>query len=482
MAWLARVFATAMVRRVAYVLVALLFATCGVARAASFGVQTCNVNTGCDQGAAYGACMAQVGDHKAKFPTATYYEAACRHAGGQNPFYTPVVDYREPGGGRTTRIGADEYYGAKCESRTDYNGPFPSVYGTPRNGSVQCFSGCQLAYYDNGDGTFNGKYTSVPGVCGPDDLDDTPDCQSKFGSGYYFNAALGVCEPKPPEKCPEGQAKDAKGNCQPDACPEGMTLGADGTCKPSEKECPAGNIKSPAGKCLPGDGQCASGEALGKDGTCKRDANGDGKPDEEEGEDDPNKDSASGGDSCDVAPSCSGNVIQCLQVKVQWRIDCNTRRNVNISGGACAAMPVCTGDGCKAMEYAQLIQQWKSACALEKLAKGDKPTPGTDATDKNGNGVPDALEGRLQTDGPGDGKEDVDGSKRFGLRVSTDRLDRDNIFGGGTCPQPPTFTIKGTTISGADFPYFCQFAAILRALILMFGAYLAIKILMGWGF
>ncbi|MGN5774308.1 hypothetical protein ABVB18_22115 [Xanthomonas citri pv. mangiferaeindicae] len=37
-------------------------------------------------------------------------------------------------------------------------------------------------------------------------------------------------------------------------------------------------------------------------------------------------------------------------------------------------------------------------------------------------------------------------------------------------------------MNGADFPYFCQAAAILRALILMYGAYLAIRILMGWGF
>ncbi|CAH2708368.1 hypothetical protein NCPPB1935_11440 [Xanthomonas campestris pv. nigromaculans] len=370
--------------------------------------------------------------------------------------------------------------GDTCKSRPDFNGPFPSAYGAPRNGSVQCFSGCKMAWYDNGDGTYNGKFTSIPGACGPDDLNDDAGCKDKFGSGYYYNAVLGVCEPEPPEKCPEGQEKDAKGNCQPNACPEGMTLGADGTCKPSDKECPAGNIKSPAGICLPGDGQCASGEALGKDGTCKRDANGDGKADEEEGEDDPNEDSASGGDSCDVAPSCSGNVIQCLQVKIQWRIDCNTRRSVNISGGSCAAMPVCTGDGCKAMEYAQLIQQWKSSCALEKLAKGDKPTPGTDPTDKNGNGVADALEGSGDAHEPGDGKEDIDGAKRFGIRFSADRLDRENIFGGGSCPEPPTFTVMGKTISGGDFPYFCRAAAILRALVLLFGAYTAVKILMGW--
>lgn len=34
-------------------------------------------------------------------------------------------------------------------------------------------------------------------------------------------------------------------------------------------------------------------------------------------------------------------------------------------------MPVCAGDGCKAVEHAQLVQQWKAACYLEKLAGGE---------------------------------------------------------------------------------------------------------------
>nr|WP_275943007.1 virulence factor TspB C-terminal domain-related protein [Stenotrophomonas maltophilia] len=54
------------------------------------------------------------------------------------------------------------------------------------------------------------------------------------------------------------------------------------------------------------------------------------------------------------------------------------------------------------------------------------------------------------------------------------------MFGGaGTCPEPPAITIMGKTVSSAEFPYFCRIAAILRALILIFGAYSAIRILMG---
>lgn len=40
----------------------------------------------------------------------------------------------------------------------------------------------------------------------------------------------------------------------------------------------------------------------------------------------------------------------------------------------------------------------------------------------------------------------------------------------------------GTTVSGADFPHWCNAMLILRGCILIFGAFTAIKILMGWGF
>ncbi|WP_152984371.1 virulence factor TspB C-terminal domain-related protein [Stenotrophomonas terrae] len=327
--------------------------------------------------------------------------------------------------------------------------------------------------------------SATGGVCSDEDL------KKNCPSGSYWNGYMGVCEPvdKP---CPEGQKKK-DGQCVPDGeCPEGMVATPGTTpgaiqqgslyCSPEKSECPAGNVKSAAGKCLPGDGQCSAGEAKGKDGTCKKDSNGDGKPDEEDGEQDPNKDSASGGDSCDAPPSCSGNAIQCMQVKVQWRIDCNTRKNRNVTGGTCTAVPICTGDKCDAMEYASLLQQWKSACALEKLAKDGTGEGAGDSSDANGNGVPDVLEGTGEVTGPGDGTGDVEGAKKFGLGVSTNMLDQDNIFGGGSCPQPPTFQLMGVTISGADFPYWCKAMSILRALILLFGAFTALKILMGWGF
>ncbi len=169
-----------------------------------------------------------------------------------------------------------------------------------------------------------------------------------------------------------------------------------------------------------------------------------------------------------------------MQLKVQWRIDCNTRRNVNVSGGTCDAVPVCTGKGCNAMEYAQLMQQWRATCALEKLAKAGGSGTGDD-TDANGNGVPDALEGSGDVADPGDGAADIAASKKFGLGVSTNLLNTENLFGGGSCPEPPSFQLMGQTISGSDFPYWCQAMYLLSILIPLWGAFTAVKILMGWG-
>ncbi|MEA9886497.1 hypothetical protein VDG05_19580 [Xanthomonas campestris pv. raphani] len=342
-----------------------------------------------------------------------------------------------------------------------------------------------MKYRQNGDDETSTR-SPTGSICGPDYKEKCP-------AGTFWNGYMGVCQPIEPN-CPEGQVKQ-DGVCKPEnKCPQGMVAVQASTpgavaqgalyCAPEKEECPPGTIMSPSGKCLPGEGQCAKGEAPGKDGTCKKDADGDGEGDEEgEGEGEGGegkKDEASGGESCETPPTCSGSAIQCIQVKIQWRIDCNTRRSQNISGGACSAVPVCTGKACDAMEYAQLMQQWRSTCALEKIAKGNTSS-GNDA-DKNGNGVADVLEGMGTVPEVGDGKADIEGSKKFGIRLSTDKLDKDNIFGSGSCPQPPSFTIMGKTISGADFPYFCQAAAILKALIWIFGVYTAIQILMGkWG-
>lgn len=321
-----------------------------------------------------------------------------------------------------------------CASRPAYTGvgPWSSGGGSARNGSLGCQNGCDGVWYSNAD---NSMTFNVTGDLCPND--EKSNCEH-MPDGYYWNAALNVCEP-PEGKCPLGRSPNSLGKCEPEPCPAGKIMQADGTCKNKDNECPAGQIKSPDGKCLPGDGQCAQGEVRGKDGTCKKDSDGDGQPDQgEEGGEDPDgkkKDEFSGGDDCKTPPTCSGSPIMCGQARIQWRIDCNTRKNRNVAGGTCNTVPVCTGEKCDAVEYSGLLMQWRSACALEKLASGTGGNADTAA-------IRNALTGTggnpdYGTTSPGSGAWQGGGSTTPGTPNTA------GYGWGGSCPQPPAFEVMG---------------------------------------
>lgn len=230
-------------------------------------------------------------------------------------------------------------------------------------------------------------------------------------------------------------------------------------------------MRSPDGKCLPGDGQCAKGEVRGPDGTCKKDADDDGKPD------DPGEnESFSGGDDCSVPPSCSGSPILCGQARIQWRIDCNTRRNRNIAGGSCTTMPVCTGDKCDAMEYAGLLMQWRTACAAEKMAgKGN-----------NGSGDGSQPEwtkvSGMNTD-PGVGASPDDTKVLTTRQISIADLDQSGIGGSGSCMGFASGGGGSGVASGfaqvmASPPaFFCNYIAQIKAAIILFASVTCVFIL-----
>lgn len=329
-----------------------------------------------------------------------------------------------------------------CSQRQQYNGAFPNGQFKPKSGSLSCDLGCETMWTHNADGSVNGM--TEGSTCKGEDYDSDQDCAANT-PGYYYNRQVGVCEPPEPE-CPGGVSTNSLGNCEPEPCPAGMLMQQDGTCKNKNNECPAGQVKSPDGKCLPGEGQCAQGEARGKDGTCKRDGNNNGKPDEEEegggpgeGEGEKTKEEFSGGDDCSRPPSCSGSPIMCGQARIQWRIDCNTRKNRNIAGGMCSSSPVCTGDKCDALEYTGLLMQWRTACATEKLANGSGGT--------GGNGDVSAIRAVLTGSGgsvdpgsslPGSGAW-VEGG--MGQPVTPDTAGYG--WGGGSCPTVPAIEVMG---------------------------------------
>ena len=261
------------------------------------------------------------------------------------------------------------------------------------------------------------------------------------------------------DKCPAGKKQLPDGSCAEQGdCPVGMhKVQETGSCAP-DGACPTGQQKAPDGSCVAE--QCPTGFAKKKDGTCGLDENNDGNPDDEEdGNDDGSK--ASGGETCDSPPACSGDPILCLQTKIQWRIDCNTRKQRNVTGGACSSPPVCTGEKCDALEYSSLMMQWRAACALEKLGSG-APGGGQNG-DANRNGVPDVMEGNIGEQ-PGADPDSV--VKENSGEALWDSIDSDGFLGGGSsCPAGDlVLQIGSYTKDLSEVP--CQHGAAFRALLL----------------
>lgn len=137
--------------------------------------------------------------------------------------------------------------------------------------------------------------------------------------------------------------------------------------------------------------------------------------------------------------------------------------NTSGGGGSCSSPPSSTGDPI----LAQIAYQtWATRCAVEGLGKGE------------GGGQPEWTKGNPPPV-PEDGTDYVEGSKRFGIGLSPDLLDRENIFGAGSCPQF-SVSVLSATVSTADFPAWCSvIAPAMRGLILLMGAFTALGILLG---
>ncbi|XQA67128.1 hypothetical protein ACM9XC_07280 [Xanthomonas sacchari] len=428
---------------------------------------TTATNAACpDEGQAYAAVNAALSAYAAKNPNAV-----------QNAFICwASIDGRKDGMWMSNGIHCDPgYYGygfgrfartyaALCTDRKSLTSTF-----SPKSGSISCDSGCEQAWFRNADGTSTGQYIGT--TC------NSPDFPKTCGAGFYWNGILNVCEPTK-EECPEGQKTNSVGKCSPEPCPDGMVQQQDGTCKAKENECPQGQVKGPDGSCVKKPDACSAGQAMGADGTCKPDKDGDGKPDDEDSDDDgkDDKSSFSGGDSCDSPPSCSGDAVMCGQARIQWRIDCNTRRNRNIAGGACSTPPICTGDKCDAMEYASLLVQWRTACATEKLAAGN-------GSDNSGDQPAwTKVSGMSQDPGVGASADDTKVLKVN--KLSTDDLDQSGFGGGGSCigvPSSGSGALSSALASAVSNPppFWCNFIAWMKAVFILVGAVVSAMILTG---
>lgn len=345
----------------------------------------------------------------------------------------------------------------------------PDVLQTNQpNGALQCVGGCEHRFFVepvNPNGVVFSRGVSSGKACRPDNYT----CPQGFRPGAQpgdFMVSRN-CIPIVPDKCPAGQTL-VNGVCKrPEQCPDGMVQNASGACEPKKTECAAGQVKGPDGSCVD-DGKCPAGQARGKDGSCKKDGDGDGKPDA--GEDDGK---FSGGETCEEPPQCSGDNIMCGQARILWRIDCNTRKNRNVSGGGCNAEPICTGDKCDALEYSQLLQQWRAACALERL---EAKTTGAGA----GTGQPDWT--KVTGDGTGGAGAEPTGMTRVVGQSIEGKLDGSGFFGGnGNCPRLGTIDAgKFGSFDLDEMSWFCDLLTMVRWILRLLGAFIALGILMGW--
>ncbi|KWV12208.1 hypothetical protein [Xanthomonas translucens] len=91
-----------------------------------------------------------------------------------------------------------------------------------------------------------------------------------------------------------------------------------------------------------------------------------------DGDDDDDGDSASDSGNCTTPPACTGDTLKCLHLKFTWKTQCNTLRSEITKGDGCESgdVPVCAGDSCKVAEYSSLLQQWKQRCAAQALGEG----------------------------------------------------------------------------------------------------------------
>lgn len=427
-----------------------------------------------NQGLAYLACKAAVADAMASFPPSSNGQYPqifrdCTPSGSTG--YTCVVYANNNSTPRCREKPGDPWstsvtFKWKAENSCDKLPSFTSTF-QPKSGSVGCNAGCEVAWYGNGDGTSTAYHLGT--VCQNETMPQT--CTGD----YYWNPRLNVCEPTRPE-CKAGEAPNAAGHCAPEACPAGMIEKADGTCGPKAEECPAGNVKAPSGECLPGEGQCAAGEVRRDNGTCGKDSDGDGVADVDD--DDPDndpKESASGGDTCDAPPSCNGGAIDCMQLRIQWRIDCNTRRNRNVSGGSCSSVPVCTGEKCDALEYAQLLQQWRATCALEKIAaKGDGTGGGGGDA-----GVVDLLTGPGSINSNAGGGDSLEEGNPWADEGEEYEPDASGYGWSRSCPSPPSFTLPGGQSVQINLTPLCNWVSLGGSLVLILAGLLSLRIVSG---
>lgn len=418
--------------------------------------QLCGANSNCDEGQAMVACHAKLARLETDQPQLKpYSNKQCKRSANSTDAQGLIQASAKYGDHGVNGLFGEFAYKTSCSSRPHDNLLVNHTLEPRVPGSNVCIRGCRHAA------------DPEPGLC----WTETEGPRPGYYCTYDMTPSGATCDPGddgdgehvPPDKeCTAGQVRLLDGKCGDQGdCPVGQHK-VKGKCEPVG-QCPAGKIKAPDGSCV--DEGCPAGQAKGKDGTCKPDGDGDGDPDD--GED---TGKFSGGDDCKVPPECSGDNILCGMARIQWRIDCNTRKNRTVTGGhGCSSgdVPICTGEKCDALEYAQLLQQWRAACNTRSVAGG------------GGDAQPAWT--KVTGDGSGGGPEPGGVTRVIGRGIDG-KLDSSGLFGGsGQCPRLGAIDLGDYGSFDLDSePWFCDLLAMTRWILKLVGAFIALGILLGW--
>lgn len=149
--------------------------------------------------------------------------------------------------------------------------------------------------------------------------------------------------------------------------------------------------------------------------------------------------------------------------------------NTSGGGGSCSSPPASTGDAI----LAQIAYQtWATRCAIEGAKDGNgnlKTSNGSASGGGEGEGEGTNFGSSAP---PADEPFDASEHQRFGIGLNSSMLDSEAIFGAGNCPVF-TITIYQSTFSTSELPAWCDLLRVMRALVLLFGAFTALRILMG---
>ena len=179
-----------------------------------------------------------------------------------------------------------------------------------------------------------------------------------------------------------------------------------------------------------------------------------GGPPAEEEEGTEEEQSVTGGGSCEEGnrPNCDGKEPILCAIAIQaWETRCNLEDDKVEGGNACDDDFVCEGD---AITCYMAEQQFKSACWASELDPADLESR------------PEITENTVAALDEGD----TDLSQIF-----------DGVFNqaytGGACPSPDTLNVAGATLE-IKYQAFCDFADMLRPLILFFFSLAAFRIVL----